>query len=236
MTIATETVSELKRLGAASYKKVLLSHGIKEPVFGVKIEALKKIQKRVKKDHQLSLDLYETGIYDAQYLAGLMADESRMTKKDLRHWLAAGNCPALCGSVVAWVSAESTHGLDLALDWIKSKKENTAQTGWNTLSNLVSIKDDACLDLAELTRLLRRVEQTIHQQPNHVRYAMNGFIIALGIGVGGLTELAVETGERVGLVSVDMGNTACKVPYAPEHIQKARKRGVVGKKRTTARC
>lgn len=233
---AAEIVKQLEPLGTDSYKKVLLNHGVKEPVLGVKIEELKKIQKRIKKDYQLALELYDTRVYDVQYLAGLIADETAMTKKDLRHWLAQGNCLALCGTVVAWVAAESRYGHDLALDWIESTTENTAQTGWATLGSLVAIKDDSHLDLAELKRLLKRVEQTIHQQPNYLRYAMNGFVIALGIYVRELTQFATQAGQKIGPVSVDMGKTACKVPYAPEYIQKAQKRGVIGKKRKMARC
>src|SRR5713226_4960795 len=101
---AAAIVDELKPLGQASYKKVLLNHGIKEPVFGVKIEELKKIQKRIKKDYQLALDLYDTGIYDAMYLAGLIADESQMTKKDLQRWVEQATGHALCGSTVSWVA------------------------------------------------------------------------------------------------------------------------------------
>jgi 3-methyladenine DNA glycosylase AlkD len=233
---AAEIVSQLEALGRDSYKKVLLNHDINEPVFGVKVEELKKYQKSIKKDYRLALDLYATGIYDAQYLAGLIADETKMTKKDLAQWLAKSNCSALCGSTVAWVTAESKYGRELALEWIDSKNENTAQTGWATLSSLVAVNDDADLDLAELKRLLQRVGQTIHQQPDLVRYAMNSFVIAVGTYVQELTDLAVETGKKIGKVTVDMGKTACKVPSAPEYIDKAKKRGVVGKKRKTARC
>ena len=88
-----------------------------------------------------------------------------MTANDLRRWLKTANCPALCGSAVAWVTAESRHGFKLALEWIESKDENVAQTGWTTLSGLVAVRDDADLDLAELERLLRLVGRTIHQQP-----------------------------------------------------------------------
>jgi hypothetical protein len=92
---ATSILKELKSLGADSYKRVLLNHGANEPVFGVKIEELKKFQKRIRKDYQLALDLYDTGNYDAQYLAGLIADEAKMTKKDLRRWVTRPNCVAL---------------------------------------------------------------------------------------------------------------------------------------------
>src|SRR5215469_1926410 len=103
---AAEIVKELKALGSESIKKVLLKHGIKEPLYGVKVEELKKIQKRIKKDYQLALDLYDTGIYDAMYLAGLIADDGKMTKKDLQHWVEKANCATLCGYTVAWVAAE----------------------------------------------------------------------------------------------------------------------------------
>src|SRR5687767_10263708 len=154
---AADIVKQLKPLGQESTRKVLRNHGIKEPLLGVKVEELKKIQKRVKKDHQLALDLYDTGIYDAQYLAGLIADETKMSKKDLRRWVASGNSDAICGTAVAWVTAESPHARELALEWIDSKDERTAQTGWVTLGGIVSITDDVDLDLAELKRLLRRV-------------------------------------------------------------------------------
>ena len=63
-----------------------------------------------------------------------------------------------------------------------------------------------------------------------------GFVISLGSYVRDLTDLAVETAGRIGRVTVDMGNTACKVPSAAEYIEKVRKRGSIGKKRKTARC
>ena len=216
---AAETVKQLESLGTEGYCKVLFNHGVREPVFGVKIEELKKIQKRIKSDYRLALELYDTGIYDAQYLAGLVVDPAEMTKKDLRHWLAAANCATICGNTVASAAADSPHGRELALEWIDSKDENTTQTGWATLARLVSD-----LDVPELKRLLRRVEQTIHKQPNHARYTMNGFVIAVGSYVPALADLAIQTAERIGKVTVDMGDTACKVPYAPDYIRKVQKR------------
>jgi 3-methyladenine DNA glycosylase AlkD len=214
----------------------LFRHGIQEPAFGVKIEELKKIQKAVKKDYNLSRELFDTGVYDLQYLAGLIADAEKMTKKDLKGWLSRGNCNALCGSIVAPVAAESKFGRDLALEWIDSKNENTAQTGWTTLASLVSVTDDEELDIAELKKLLKRVEKNIHESPNRVRYAMNGFVIAVGSYVAELTELATATAKKIGKVTVDMGETACEVPFAPDYIEKVKKRGTIGTKRKSAVC
>ena len=233
---AKEILDEIQPLGRDSYKKVMFNHGVQEPFFGVAISELKKIQKRIKKDYQLALDLYDTGIYDAMYLAGLIADDARMKKKDLQRWVAGAYCTALSGTTVPSVAAGGAHGWTLALEWIDSKKPLTAVAGWATLSSLVSIKDDAELDLAALKRLLQRVQKTIHQAPDPVRYQMNSFVIAVGAYVQSLTDTALQTAEKIGPVTADMGNTSCQVPFAPDYIRKVQKRGTIGKKRKSAKC
>ncbi len=233
---AKAILEEIKPLGRESYKKVLLNHGVKEPCFGVKIGELKKIQRRIKMDYRLALDLYDTRVYDAMYLAGLIADDARMTRKDLQHWVAQAYCSALTGSTVPWVAAGSPHGREVALEWVESPKELVAAAGWATLSSLVSIKDDADLDLAELKRLLQRVERTIHQASNAARYQMNGFVIAVGSHVPALTKFALQIAEKIGPVTVDMGKTSCEVPFAPDYIRKVEKRCALGKKRKSAKC
>jgi len=233
---AKEILQEIKPLGSDSYKRVIFKHGIKEPCFGVKISDLQKIVKRIKKDYQLALDLYDTGNYDAMYLAGLIADDARMTRKDLLHWVDDAYCSALAGVTVAWVASGSPHGWKLAQEWIESKHPLNAVAGWATLSSLVSIKDDAELDLPALKRLLQRVQKTIHNSPDPVRYSMNSFVIAAGSYVPSLTDTAIQIAEKIGPVTVDMGDTSCEVPFAPDYIRKVQKRGTIGKKRKTAKC
>jgi 3-methyladenine DNA glycosylase AlkD len=233
---ANEIVAELRSLGSDGYKHTLRNHGIPEPFYGVKIEDLQKIRKRVKQDYRLALELYDTGIYDAKYLAGLIADDHKMTKDDLRHWLDNANCAMLGVYTVAWVASESPHGRELAMEWIESKDENVAAAGWATLASLVSIKDDSDLDMSEVKQLLEQIEKSIHGQPNNVKSLMNGFLIAVGTYVKPLSEDAMRTAMKIGKVSVDKGETECKVPFAPDYIEKARQRGTVGKKRKSAKC
>ena len=232
---AAEILEELRPLGRESYKKILINHGASEPIFGVKIEDLKKFQKRIKKNYQLALDLFDTGVFDAMYLAGLVADDRRMTPADLSHWVERANSPTLSEYTVPWVAAEGLRH-EMARAWIDSPKESIATSGWATLSSLVALEDDSKLDLAELSRLLERVEAEIHTRANRVRYGMNGFVISVGCYVPALTELALETAARIGQVTVEMGGTACKVPFAPQYIEKVRQRGTLGKKRKTVKC
>src|SRR5438132_981044 len=120
---AQEIVQELKSHGSEATKKVLLKHGAKEPFFGVKIEDLKKIQKRIKKNHQLALELYDTGISDAMYLAGLIADDGQMTRKDLQRWVEQAYWYMGCGGQQAWTRAR------LELDSIEKGEHSSRRLG-----------------------------------------------------------------------------------------------------------
>lgn len=103
------------------------------------------------------------------YLAGLIADDARMTKNDLQHWVAGAFCRGLCTATVPWVTAGSAHGWELGLEWIDSETPLIAVAGWATLGSLMSIKDDTQLDLVEVNRLLQRVQKSIHQAPDFVQ-------------------------------------------------------------------
>ena len=231
-----EVFKELELYGNEGTKKVLMKHGAREPFYGVKVQDLKKIVKKIKKDYHLSLELYATGNSDAMYLAGLIADADLMTKADLQLWAKEAYWYMISEYTVPWIAAESNFGYELALEWIESEEETIAATGWATLSSLVGSKEDDILDLKKLKQLLLKVECEIHEAKNRVRYTMNGFVIALGASVVSLTDDAMKVAYNIGKIQVEMGGTSCKVPYAPDYIQKVINRGSLGKKRKMARC
>ena len=231
-----QVMNELKSYGNENTKKIFINHGAREPFFGVKVQDLKKLVKKIRKDYKLSIELYNTGNSDAMYLAGLIADEKAMTRQDLQKWVEGAYWYMISDYTVPWIAAESNFGMELAMEWIESDEEFIASAGWATLSSLVSIKSDDELNIEILNALLDRVEKEIHVAQNRVRYSMNGFVISTGSYVEALTDKAIRVAENIGKVNVDMGGTACKVPLATQYIQKVIDRGSLGKKRKMARC
>jgi len=231
-----QIMKELEKKGSESIKKIFLNHGAKGPLFGVKVGDLKVIQKKVKKDHQLAMELFGTGIYDAMYLAGLIADESKMSKKDIQQWAEKSPSHGISEYTVAWVAAESDYGWELGMKWIDSPKETIASSGWNTLSGVIAMKPDNELDIVLIKKLLQRIVKEIHSAPNRVRYTMNGFVIGVGSYIKELTKEAIEISKKIGDVYVDMEGTACKVPSVVDNIKKIEARGSLGKKKKTVKC
>jgi 3-methyladenine DNA glycosylase AlkD len=233
---AAEVMAELEAKGSAATTKTLLRHGAREPLFGVKVADLKVLQKRIKTNHPLALELYATGNSDAMYLAGLVADPRAATKAELNRWVKAAYWPWLSEYAVPWVASESRYAVELATAWMDARPESTRAAGWATYSSHVSVTPDDALDLDQIAGLLDRVRRDIHGAANRVRYTMNGFVIAVGGCVRPLNAAAKAAATAIGPVTVDVGDTACRVPDALGHIAALEARGTLGRKRKSARC
>jgi hypothetical protein len=111
-----------------------------------------------------------------------------------------------------------------------------AASGWSTYAAIVSTRADAELDMQEIEQLLDRVTEEIHRAPGRVPYTMNAFVISVGCYVKPLLAKAKRAAKLIGVVQVDMGDTACKVPLATEAIAKVEALSRVGHKRKDVKC
>lgn len=238
MTNVASVMAQLKAKGKEQTRKIYARHGMTtQNMFGVSMADLKVIAKKIKGQHDLACELFATGNMDAMYLAGLVADGSKMTDKQLHAWAESAAGLQMIGEyTVPWVATENAKARDLAMQWIKSKKDHVAASGWCTYSGLISMTPDDSLDLKEIENLLATVEKEIAKASNRVRYTMNGFVIAVGSYVKPLLKQAKASAKKIGAVSVDMGQTSCNVPLATAYIEKMESAGRVGQKRKKLRC
>jgi len=82
-----EIMQYLQEKGSAQTLKTFVRHGAPmSNIYGVKVGDLKPLVKKIKKNHELSMALFQTGNSDAMYLAGLIADETKISKSELILW------------------------------------------------------------------------------------------------------------------------------------------------------
>jgi len=232
---ATEVMKQLEKMGSEQQRKTYARHGCTIPMFGVKIADLKTIVKKIKTDTPLAKDLYRTGNGDAMYLAGLIANGHELTRKELDEWAAKADWGMISGYTVPWVAAENPQGWEAAMKWIDSPQEKVTVSGWNTLGAIVSMREDKDLDIAGIEKLVDRVVKEIATAPNDTRYAMNGFIIAVGSYIKSLTKKAMAAADKIGTVECELPGS-CKLPAAADYIKKVIAKGNHGKKRKTVKC
>lgn len=197
---------------------------------------MKPLMKKTGKDYNLSMSLYATGNYDAAYFAGMIAEPKKMCEADFETWMETAYCSMQADYVVAVTLAEADCAEIVADRWIQSGKELYMSAGWSCYCWLLGVHPDDFFDKDKLQKMLYWVVQNLHSQPNRTRYAMNDFVIAVGISYLPLHQEALLAAKQVGSVVVDMGKTSCKTPIALDYIQKAAKKGRLGFKRKKVRC
>lgn len=226
-----EVLSYLESKGSAQTKKVLRRHGAREPFFGVKVADLKLLQKKIKIDHELAIELYATGNSDAMYLAAMVADHSKFSKNDLQTWAKKAYWYLISDYALAYAAAKSRFGFELSEEWIHANDEFVQSAGWSTLASLISTTSNEELSISTIKEKLEYIEKNLHASKNRVRYAMNNFVLSSGIYIPELTEQCKRIGANLGAIKVDMGETSCKVPKITEYIAKVELKNKIGIKR-----
>ena len=203
---------------------------------GIKIADLKKVLKMTKKNYELSKQLFDTGVYDYMYLAGLMGDEKLMTKEEACHWIEHAKYNTVAEYAVSWLVSETPYAIELAAKYVDSDIDREKAIAWSIYSNHLALTEDDNIDKNLIFELLGRVERTIHDESNRCKYCMNNFVIAVAAFYEPLLEESKFVADNIYKVDVYVGKTSCKVPYAVEYIKKLEDKNKIGKKKKTVRC
>lgn len=229
-------MQELEALGKERTKKMYMSNGAHEPLFGVATGAMKPIAKKIKIDQALAEELYATGNYDAMYFAGIIADPKAMTAEDFNRWMEAAYFYMLSDYVVAVTLAEAPIAQEVADAWIASGEELKMSAGWSCYCWLLGNRKDSEFSESKLANMLDVVKNTIHDVPERTKSAMNNFLYTVAISYVPLHEQAVATAQAIGPVEMKRDNKKSTQLNAYETIQKEIERGRIGFKRKYVRC
>jgi len=229
-------MQELESLGKERTKKMYISNGAHEPVFGVATGAMKPIAKKIKINQSLAEELYATGNYDAMYFAGIIADPKAMTESDFDRWIDEAYFYMLSDYVVAVTLSESAIAQDVADKWIASGDELRMSAGWSCYCWLLGNRKDNEFSESKISNMLDIVKNSIHNSPERTKSAMNNFLYTVGLSYLPLHEKAVETAKEVGIVEVKRDKKKTSFLNAYESIQKEMDKGRIGFKRKYVRC
>ncbi|EJQ80762.1 DNA alkylation repair protein [Bacillus toyonensis] len=216
-----EVMQQLEKYGTEQNRKTYKNHGAKEPLFGVSFANLKLLKKKIKKDHDLAISLWETKNMDAMTLATYILEPKNVTSEQLNSWIRDVDYYCLM-DVLMTAICTSPIAIERMDEWTKSDDEWIGRAGWSLLAN-IAIKNKK-LDDNFFMPYLEEIKVHIHNEKNRKREAMNSALIAIGIRNEALEQQAIEIAREIGKVKIDHGATSCKTPDAEPYIKKARER------------
>lgn len=229
-------MQELEALGKERTKKIYMSNGAKEPVFGVTIGSMKPYVRQIKINHELAEQLYATGNYDAMYFAGIIADPKAMTEADYERWIEQAYFYMISDYVVAVTLAESDIAQQVSDKWITSDDDLKMSAGWHCYCWLLGNRKDDEFSKEKLIGMLEYVKQNILYAPPRTQVAMNNFVMTVGVSFKPLHEEALQIANEMGPIEVQREGKKPGILHAALEIEKQIEKGRIGFKRKYVRC
>ena len=217
----TEVMTLLKKnkneRGIANWKK--LGHkGIRS--YGIGLTQLRKLAKKVGRDHELAAKLWASDVYDARVISLLIDEPKKMTREqaeaqveDLEMGLLAhvyGSCDATL--------AKAPFARELAVDWTKSKDKMRRRCGYLLLYELSKNKRDQALDDAFFSAYIDKIEKNIQKEENWVKDAMQASMLGIGKRNPKLNKAAIKAAKKYGPIEVDYGDNSCEPLDVVKHL------------------
>jgi len=215
-----EILAELESLGDDARRKHNAKAGAPDNQFGVKLGDIRTIAKKIKADHALALELWDTGNVEAQLLATLIMKPKSLTPKELDAMTRSTTCAQVADWLNAYVVAQHPEKDALREKWMKDKDRWAARAGWNLTASAIN-KGSKELDH---DALLDRIEKEMSKAKPEVQWTMNNTLGAIGIQDAKCRKRAVEIGEEIGLYSDWPVSKGCTPPYVPVWVAEMVKR------------
>lgn len=218
-TQLTELLAELDALEDPRMREVNEKHGDDH---GVNLSKLRLVAKRLKTQHELAGELWNTGDTAARLLALLVCRPKLYSPDELDRMLRDARAPKVHDWLVNYVVKKSPHFEELRLRWFSDPDTVVASAGWALTSHRVE-KGPGGLDLPGL---LDTIEAEMKDAPDRLQWAMNHCLAAIGIHNPDLRARAIDIGERLEVLKDYPTPPNCTSPFAPIWIAEiVRRRG-----------
>ncbi|MEZ4222975.1 MAG: DNA alkylation repair protein [Polyangiaceae bacterium] len=187
---------ELQGLGSERNRAGMKRYGINvDNAYGVSVTELRRIARRLGRDHDLAAALWKTGKHEARILACLVEEPERVTAAQTEAWVKEFDSWDLCDQVTCSLFDKTKYGWPKARQWSARRQEWTKRAGFSLMAGLASHDERA--DDASFIALLPLIEQGAFDERNFVKKAVNWALRGIGKRNAKLNAAAIRSAERI---------------------------------------
>jgi 3-methyladenine DNA glycosylase AlkD len=162
---------------------------------GLAVPTLRALAREFKPDHDLALALWDTGMPDAQILAGMVAEPAKLTMPQMDHWVAGMQAWDVCDQACLNAFVKSPLGWDAIPRWAVRQPEFERRAGFALLA-VAAVHQKARPDADFLARL-PLIEAAAGDDRNFVKKAVNWALRQIGKRSEALREPALTLAEKL---------------------------------------
>jgi 3-methyladenine DNA glycosylase AlkD len=162
---------------------------------GLSVPQMRSLGKRLGRDHELALALWDTAIPDAQIVAGLIADPAALTLAQMNHWTRGMPAWDVCDQACTNAFSKSPLAWARIPVWAGSREEFVKRAGYALLA-VMAVHDKRRPD-ADFIALLPLIEAGADDERNFVKKAVNWALRQIGKRSALLLPEAIACAERL---------------------------------------
>jgi 3-methyladenine DNA glycosylase AlkD len=196
MTKSEEIINQLKSQGNSESLKGMARYGINtENALGVSIPFLRKTGKKLRNDHILALELWDTKIHEARILAGIIDNPKEVTEVQIEKWVKDFNSWDLCDQCCSNLFANTDFAYSKALEWADRKEEYVKRAGFVMMACLAHKKHDIADKKYE--PFFKLIQREATDERHMVKKAVNWALRQIGKRNPVLNEKAIAISESL---------------------------------------
>ena len=191
-----EVLTKLKAKARPDRLEGMARFGIAiERRLGVSVPDLRKIAKESGKTHKLALELWKTGIAEAQIVAAMIDESEELTEEQMEDWVKDFNSWDVCDQVCMNLFEKTSLAWKKILDWSEREEEFVKRASYALLACLAwhdkKVEDDKFIELFPVIKCGATDER------NYVKKAVNWALRNIGKRNLNLNKAAIEVARKI---------------------------------------
>jgi len=179
-----KVVEEMRRFGIAS-----------EGTLGLSVPYLRRLSKRIGRDHGLANELWETGVHEARILAALVDEPEKVTETQMDKWVNEFDSWDVCDGCCGNLFDRTPYAYAKALEWSEGKKEFVKRAGYALMAELAV--HDKVAPNAAFVGFFGAIERGSTDSRNFVKKAVNWALRQIGKRNLRLNKAALELATKI---------------------------------------
>ncbi|MBM4171541.1 MAG: DNA alkylation repair protein [Ignavibacteria bacterium] len=195
-----EVLTELKKHGNEKNREGMAKYGINvDKAFGVNVPVMRALAKKIGRNHELAIKLWETGYHEARHVASMIADPKFVTKTLMNKWTKDFNSWDICDGTCSNLFRKTPFAIEKIFEWCDRKEEYIRRAGFALLAYMVV--HDKKRDDKDFLQFLPLIEKYSIDERNYVKKAVNWALRQIGKRSIFLNKEALKTAGRINKIN-----------------------------------
>ena len=186
----------LKRHSSARTREGMARYGIpSDNASGVSVGDIRMLAKRLGRDHELALALWDTGFYEARMLTPFIDEPARVTPTQMEHWCRDFDSWAICDALCFHLFDKTPHAWQKLTRWSGRREEFVKRAAFALLASL-ALHDKTAPD-APFVKSFALIERAATDDRNFVKKAVSWALRGIGKRNPALNAAAIKLARRL---------------------------------------